>query len=260
MVDLSKPNTFVPELLYSFAPVTYDLVPRGTIVAFSNNYTIPNGWSECNGNNGTPDLRGRFILGRGSGAGLSVRTYGQTGGEETHLLTTDEMPSHSHVIDACGNHIHNVDACGNHIHNIDACGNHIHNIDVCGNHVHTINNAGDHTHTSNSDANNGLISRDGTETATSADDSPNEPNVWNPPVVLSINTAGDHTHTMQTEGSHIHTMQNTGSHIHTMENTGSHIHTMQTSGSHIHIAQNTGGDTAHNNMPPFYVLIYIMKL
>jgi microcystin-dependent protein len=260
MVDLAKPNTFISELLYSFPPVTYDLVPRGTIVAFSNNYSIPNGWAECNGNNGTPDLRNRFILGRGSG-----RIYGEIGGEETHVLTTDEMPSHSHVIDACGNHIHNVDACGNHIHNIDVCGNHIHNIDVCGNHVHTINNAGTHTHTSNSsvDVNGygtGLMTQDGNDTMNASINPGGEPNLYIDPVQLTINSDGDHTHTMGTEGSHIHTMQNTGSHIHTMQTSGSHIHTMQAAGSHIHIAQNTGGGIAHNNMPPYYVLIYIMRL
>lgn len=73
---------------------------------FSNTYSIPSGWAECNGQNGTPDLRGRFILGRGQGTGLSNRTYGDIDGHETHTLTTSEMPSHTHTIDACGNHIH----------------------------------------------------------------------------------------------------------------------------------------------------------
>jgi microcystin-dependent protein len=43
-----------------------------------------------------PDWRGRSPLGAGTGSGLTARTVGQTGGEETHVLTTPEIPSHSH--------------------------------------------------------------------------------------------------------------------------------------------------------------------
>ena len=36
---------------------------RGMIMAWSGSLTsLPNGWALCNGKNGTPDLRGRFIL------------------------------------------------------------------------------------------------------------------------------------------------------------------------------------------------------
>lgn len=58
-----------------------------------------------------PDLRGRFGMGAGTGSGLNssgtgaisgtaqtARSIGQWGGEETHLLTTSEMPSHSHTL------------------------------------------------------------------------------------------------------------------------------------------------------------------
>jgi microcystin-dependent protein len=44
-----------------------------------------------------PDLRGRAGIGAGSGTGLSTYALGQTGGEETHTLTTTETPSHSHT-------------------------------------------------------------------------------------------------------------------------------------------------------------------
>jgi len=44
----------------------------------------------------TPDLRGRTVLGSGTGTGLSSREIGQTGGEETHALSVPEMPSHQH--------------------------------------------------------------------------------------------------------------------------------------------------------------------
>lgn len=43
-----------------------------------------------------PDLRGRVIVGAGSGSGLTTRTRGQTGGEENHSLVTGELASHNH--------------------------------------------------------------------------------------------------------------------------------------------------------------------
>lgn len=43
-----------------------------------------------------PDLRGRAVLGVGTGSGLSTYTLGQQVGEEQHTLTTSELASHSH--------------------------------------------------------------------------------------------------------------------------------------------------------------------
>lgn len=52
---------------------------------------IPTGWALCDGNNGTPNLTDRFIVGAGS-----TYTVGAVGGEATHTLTTEELPSHDH--------------------------------------------------------------------------------------------------------------------------------------------------------------------
>jgi hypothetical protein len=43
-----------------------------------------------------PDARGRAVVGTGTGASLTARTHGDKGGEETHVLTVNEMPSHTH--------------------------------------------------------------------------------------------------------------------------------------------------------------------
>ena len=58
---------------------------------------IPNGWSLCDGNNGTPDLSSKFIVGYDS---INQTSYniGSTGGNSTITLTTSEIPSHSHEI------------------------------------------------------------------------------------------------------------------------------------------------------------------
>ncbi|HXJ22501.1 MAG TPA: tail fiber protein, partial [Polyangia bacterium] len=59
-----------------------------------------------------PDLRGRTIIGAGHGTGLTARTLGQTVGEETHTLSTSEMPAHSHTLTDPG-HTHTTGPTGN---------------------------------------------------------------------------------------------------------------------------------------------------
>lgn len=51
-----------------------------------------------------PDMRGRAPIGVGQGPGLTSRILAASGGEESHLLTTPEIPSHTHV-DAGHSHI-----------------------------------------------------------------------------------------------------------------------------------------------------------
>ena len=73
----------------------YGSVPVGTIVLWSGSANdIPAGWHLCNGDENTPDLRGRFVVGHDPrDSDYAVK---KTGGEPTHRLTTDEMPSHRH--------------------------------------------------------------------------------------------------------------------------------------------------------------------
>ena len=74
-------------------------VPVGTIIMWSGSTDdLTSEWALCDGENGTPDLRGRFIVGAGQAAGLSSYEIGAVGGEEKHQLTVAEMPSHSHKV------------------------------------------------------------------------------------------------------------------------------------------------------------------
>ena len=72
--------------------ITIPTIPTGGIIMWSGSIaSIPSGWALCNGQNGTPNLMDRFIVGAGSSYGV-----GATGGEAQHTLTVNEMPSHNH--------------------------------------------------------------------------------------------------------------------------------------------------------------------
>ena len=49
---------------------------------------------------GLPDLRGRVPMHTGNGPGLTGRPQGSRGGSETETLSVQQMPSHSHIINA----------------------------------------------------------------------------------------------------------------------------------------------------------------
>lgn len=66
-------------------------IPTGGIIMWSGT-DVPDGWALCNGENGTPDLRGRFVLGVSE-----AHTMGETGGEEKVTLTVEQMPNHRHA-------------------------------------------------------------------------------------------------------------------------------------------------------------------
>ncbi len=54
-------------------------------------------WGSVDGTHFTlPDLRGRAPIGVGTGSGLTPRALAAVGGEETHTLTTPEIPAHTH--------------------------------------------------------------------------------------------------------------------------------------------------------------------
>ena len=45
-----------------------------------------------------PDLRGRSVVGAGTGRGLTNRALGVFGGQESHVLSVAEIPAHTHTI------------------------------------------------------------------------------------------------------------------------------------------------------------------
>ena len=55
---------------------------------------IPSGWVLCNGQNSTPNLLARFVMGGGTGSGYAI---GDMGGSASVTLSTNEMSAHTHT-------------------------------------------------------------------------------------------------------------------------------------------------------------------
>lgn len=80
-------------------------IPKGLIAMWSGS-DLPAGWFLCDGKNGTPDLRDRFIVGVGD-----EYNQGDTGGKDSVTLSKENLPSHSHgsgdlKTDTTGDHKH----------------------------------------------------------------------------------------------------------------------------------------------------------
>ena len=77
--------------------VVNELIESGIVIAWDGAISeLPEGWALCDGQNGTPDLRGRFILGG--------TASGEAGGSNVHEHIVCEV-AHSHTTDS-GTHRH----------------------------------------------------------------------------------------------------------------------------------------------------------
>lgn len=76
--------------------------PAGGIIMWSGEIgNIPEGWALCDGTNGTPDLRERFVLGAGGNYGP-----GQKGGSNSHTHSLDSSLTVSGTTSESGSHKH----------------------------------------------------------------------------------------------------------------------------------------------------------
>ena len=79
----------------------------GMIIMWSGSKSaIPDGWALCNGDNGTPDLRDRFVVGAGNtydvftSGGTASASISSNTGETT--LTVNQIPRHNHSVFTTG--------------------------------------------------------------------------------------------------------------------------------------------------------------
>ena len=174
-------------------------IPIGGIIMWSGaNNTWPSNWRICDGTNGTPDLRGRFVLSSGNGSGLTNRTTGQSGGVETVTLSVGQMPTHSH--------------------------------DVAG--TYTTSQHAGHTHS---------------VTASGTPQLPLYNSLMFTNTGSSITLATISTQQYQSGGGFVSVSG-------TAASDGAHTHTVTVSETA------KGSGQAHENMPPFYVLAFIMRV
>jgi microcystin-dependent protein/cytoskeletal protein CcmA (bactofilin family) len=214
----------------------------------------------------------------------------------THGFTLDPNGSHNHdpnpttapgQTGAAGGHNHGptqtpnqTAAAGGHNHSpqnngtVGSVGNHNHAPNPIaapgqtgsdGGHIHTMGSSGNHTHAyttyqtnSYRTGNNTALDRSNTTTG-------------------NTQPAGDHTHTINQNGAHRHVLADAGAHTHTIAAVGDHSHVLTpadnhrhdlaTAGDHSHslvidtaFGTATGVTAAHENMPPYIALYYIIRV
>jgi hypothetical protein len=154
------------------------VMPRGAIVMWSGDLiTIPNSWALCNGQNGTPDLREKFIVAAGGSYAI-----GAQGGANSVVLSMNQMPNHNHLGTSATSSVE-------HTHAWSGSG--------------TTGNSGAHTHTINDP---GHVHSRGRQPLGSADGSnPNLGNVTgntgSSTTGISINAAENHAHSVSVSGT-----------------------------------------------------------
>ena len=91
----------------------------GMIILWSGNTgNIPTGFVLCDGNNSTPNLTDRFVVGAGSAYGV-----GATGGSSSVTLSTANLPSHNHSFSGSSSHSHTINQ---HTHSFSGSGSNTH--------------------------------------------------------------------------------------------------------------------------------------
>jgi hypothetical protein len=219
-------------------------IPVGGIIMWSGALTAIGvgalaGWGLCDGTNGTPNLKNRFVMGAGDvNTGVlnpnSVATSNSSG-NHTHTiggtaLTTANLPSHTHPVSLTTGNESN---------------SHTHPVDIDG----STNTTGSHTHTVTAARNTG-----------GANQAPSGTGNFDSSANIGSSSAGSHSHTVNVSGN---TGARSTTHTHSVSgNTGAagsgttHTHTIDTTGAHTH----TINGTALRDAIPYYAIAFIMRL
>jgi len=83
----------------------HTMLPVGSIIMWNGTVAnTPPGWHICNGENGTPDLRNRFVIGAGD-------KFNPTDSGGNAKIKADNLPPHKHNNTlADGGHFHDIEA------------------------------------------------------------------------------------------------------------------------------------------------------
>ena len=90
--------------------VSNALVPLAGIIMWSGSIAEAEAltnWRICDGANGKPNLRDKFVMGVGSSVNTSTATQGETGGANSYTLALNQMPQHKHDVSDSG-HSHTI--------------------------------------------------------------------------------------------------------------------------------------------------------
>jgi hypothetical protein len=196
-------------------------VPPGCIIMWSGALVaIPDSYLLCNGLNGTPDLREKFIMGAGT------RDTGEEGGgtSGSTAISTSQMPSHAHSWSGSGG----TGGGGYHNHSLNADGIHKHSFQAGGDHTHTVSPV--------------VMSQTNLTVGASGQ------NAKGAAAPGSIGITG---------GSHTHALNNSSSHTHHVNHESDHTHSISLSGNTNSVGSGSGH--THSVVPKYYSLAYIMK-
>lgn len=255
-------------------------IPIGTIMQYAG-FTAPQGYLLCEGQalsktdyaelyaiignyfGGTetefylPDLRERVPVGKNSAK--TDYALGETGGTATVTLTIEQMPSHTHIQNS---HNHTQSA---HNHGLNS---HTHSIPA---HSHGLNN---HTHSFSATTSNkelkgtfkaynlaySTLSASGIASVSTGETSEYTGNSSNsrPNGVFSIDASHNHTVSGTTGGASGNTANSSA--LTSGAASGNTASVTAINNATTATNQETGGGNAHNNMQPYIVLNYIIKV
>ena len=182
----------------------------------------PTSPAELFGGTWEPLDQGRVLIGAGTS-----HPAGETGGEETHKLTTNEMPSHNHTMNSAGSHYHSGSTydAGSHSHSKG-------DMNIVGT-LHwwkVFSRKNDQGYTRSG----ALDYIDGAGRYTSGQEGDSIT------VGFKLNAKDGWTGNTSSSGTHSHSLD------------------ISSAGSHQHTIDNTGGNGSHNNMQP-YLSVYMWK-
>lgn len=142
------------QVAYIYNTAAADFPAGGILIWTGTLATIPGNYNLCDGGDGRPDLRSRFLY--GTSAGIDP---GGTGGSNTHTHTDNAAGTHSnHSIGSTGSHQHSAtNSTGSHTHSTTGSAFAYYSSSITaypnsagGSHSHTFNNENSHSHTDSS--------------------------------------------------------------------------------------------------------------